>query len=49
MSDPQQQEEENEVISHRFHTDIFQKGDLSAADQILAENFVWRIQMFLQN
>jgi steroid delta-isomerase-like uncharacterized protein len=42
MSDPQQQEKENEVISNRFHTDIFLKGDLSAADQILAENFVWR-------
>jgi ketosteroid isomerase-like protein len=38
MSDPQQQE----VISHRFYMDIFQKGDLSAANQILAENFVWR-------
>ena len=42
MSDPQRQEEKNEVIANRFHTDIFQKGDLSAADQILAENFVWR-------
>ena len=42
MSDPQRQEEKNEVIAHRFHTDIFQKGDLSADDQILAENFVWR-------
>jgi len=42
MSDPQGQEEKNEVIANRFHTDIFQKGDLSAADQILAENFVWR-------
>ena len=43
MSDPQhQEEEENEVIAHRFHMDIFQKGDLSAANQILAGNFVWR-------
>jgi steroid delta-isomerase-like uncharacterized protein len=42
MSDPRQQEEENEVIAHRFHMDIFQKGDLLAADQILAENFIWR-------
>ena len=25
-----------------FSHGIFQKGDLSAADQILAENFVWR-------
>jgi steroid delta-isomerase-like uncharacterized protein len=42
MSDRQQLEEENEVIAHRFHMDIFQKGDLFAADQILAANFVWR-------
>jgi steroid delta-isomerase-like uncharacterized protein len=42
MSDRQQLEEENEVIAHRFHMDIFQKGDLFAADQTLAANFVWR-------
>jgi steroid delta-isomerase-like uncharacterized protein len=42
MSDRQHQEEENEALAHRFHMDIFQKGDLSAADQILATNFVWR-------
>jgi predicted SnoaL-like aldol condensation-catalyzing enzyme len=42
MSDRQHREEENEVVAHRFHMDIFQKGDLSAADQILATNFVWR-------
>jgi steroid delta-isomerase-like uncharacterized protein len=42
MSDRQQQEEENEVLAHRFHMDIFQKRDLSVADQILAPNFVWR-------
>lgn len=42
MSDRQQQEEENEAVAHRLHMDIFQKGDLLAADQILAPNFVWR-------
>jgi steroid delta-isomerase-like uncharacterized protein len=42
MSDPQQVEKGNEVIAHRFHMDIFQKGDLSVADQILAPNFVLR-------
>lgn len=42
MSDRQHQEQENEVLAHRFHMDIFQKGDLLAADQILATNFVWR-------
>jgi steroid delta-isomerase-like uncharacterized protein len=42
MANPQQQEEENEVLAHRFHMDIFLKGDMSAADQILAENFIWR-------
>jgi predicted SnoaL-like aldol condensation-catalyzing enzyme len=42
MTNRQQQEEENEAIAQRFHNDIFQKGDLLAADQILAENFVWK-------
>jgi steroid delta-isomerase-like uncharacterized protein len=35
-------EEENEVLAHRFHMDIFQKKDLSAADEILATDFIWR-------
>jgi hypothetical protein len=42
MLDSQQQKENNEVIAHRFHMDIFQKGDLSVADEILDTNFVWR-------
>ncbi len=37
-----QQKENNEVIAHRFHMDIFQKGDLSVADEILDTNFIWR-------
>jgi steroid delta-isomerase-like uncharacterized protein len=37
-----QQKESNEDIAHRFHMDIFQKGDLSVADEILDTNFVWR-------
>ena len=41
MSDFQNQEE-NEVLAHRFHMDMFQKRDLSIADEILATDFVWR-------
>ena len=41
MSDFQNQEE-NEVLAHRFHMDMFQKRDLSTADEILATDFVWR-------
>ena len=41
MSDFQNQED-NEVLANRFHMDIFQKKDLSTADEILATDFVWR-------
>jgi steroid delta-isomerase-like uncharacterized protein len=41
MSDFQNQEE-NEVLAHRFHMDMFQKRDLSTADEILGTDFVWR-------
>jgi hypothetical protein len=34
--------EDNEALVNRFHMDIFQKGDLAAADEILAPNFIWR-------
>ncbi len=34
--------EENEALVNRFHMDIFQKGDLAAADEILAPDFIWR-------
>jgi predicted SnoaL-like aldol condensation-catalyzing enzyme len=34
--------EENEALVHRFHMDIFQKGDSTAADEILAPDFIWR-------
>ncbi|MGH9977470.1 MAG: ester cyclase [Nitrososphaeraceae archaeon] len=37
-----QNKEENEVLAHRFHMDMFQKRDLSTADEILATDFVWR-------
>ena len=43
MSDFQDQEE-NEVLAHWFHMDMFQKRDLSTADEILATDFVWRNQ-----
>lgn len=42
ISDLENQEKENETLAHRFHMDIFQKGDLLVADKILATNFVWR-------
>jgi len=35
-------EQQNETLAHRFHMDIFQKGDLAAADNILAKDFIWR-------
>jgi predicted SnoaL-like aldol condensation-catalyzing enzyme len=35
-------EQQNEILAHRFHMDIFQKGDLAAADNILAKDFIWR-------
>jgi len=31
---------ENEALAHRFHMDIFQKGNLAAADEIVARDFV---------
>ena len=37
-----QEELRNEEIAHRFHMDIFQKGDLSVADEILLPDFIWR-------
>ena len=37
-----QKQEENEILAHRFHMDMFQKRDLSTADEILAAGFVWR-------
>lgn len=36
------QQQDYEVLAHRFHIDIFQKGKLEAADEILASDFVWR-------
>ena len=36
------QEQDNEALAHRFHTDIFQMGKLEAADEILDPDFVWR-------
>jgi predicted SnoaL-like aldol condensation-catalyzing enzyme len=33
-------ENENEILAHRFHMDIFQKGDLKVADEILSPNFI---------
>jgi hypothetical protein len=35
-------EQENEVLARRFHMEIFQKGKLSVADEILTEGFILR-------
>ena len=37
-----QEEQRNEELAHRWHMAIFQKGDLSVADEILSPDFVWR-------
>ena len=36
------QQQDNESLAHRFPMDIFQKGRLEVADEILASDFVWR-------
>jgi predicted SnoaL-like aldol condensation-catalyzing enzyme len=33
-------EQENEVLAHRFHMEIFQKGKFSLVDEILTPDFV---------
>jgi predicted SnoaL-like aldol condensation-catalyzing enzyme len=33
-------ERENDALAHRFHMDIFQKGNLAVADEILAPDFL---------
>jgi predicted SnoaL-like aldol condensation-catalyzing enzyme len=38
----EEQEKKNEALANRFHMDIFQKGELKAADEILAAEFVTR-------
>ena len=38
----EEQEKENEALANRFHMDIFQKGELEAADEILVPEFVLR-------
>ena len=35
-------EQENEVIAHRFHMEIFQEGKLVIADEILTPDFILR-------
>lgn len=32
---------ENEACARRFHMDIFQQGNLAAADELIASDFVW--------
>ena len=33
-------EKENEALAHRFHMDIFQRGNLKVVDEIVSPNFV---------
>ncbi len=33
--------EENKALADRFHMDIFQEGNLDAADEILSADFAW--------
>jgi steroid delta-isomerase-like uncharacterized protein len=33
-------EKENEALAHRFHMDIFQKGKLEVADEIVSSTFI---------
>jgi ketosteroid isomerase-like protein len=33
--------EANKALASRFHFDLFQEGDLEAADEILSPDFVW--------
>jgi predicted SnoaL-like aldol condensation-catalyzing enzyme len=33
--------EANKALAHRFHDEIFEQGDLAAADEILAPDFAW--------
>jgi hypothetical protein len=40
-------EQQNEAITHRFHTEIFQERKLDIADEILASDFVLRNPMLL--
>ena len=35
-------EQENELLARRYHMDIFQKGKLEVADEILSPDFVLR-------
>jgi hypothetical protein len=38
---------DNEALAHRFHMDIFQKGELRVADEIIASNLFGEIPSFL--
>ncbi len=42
---PTTNEEENEVLAHRFHRDIFQKRKMDVADEILTSDFILRNPM----
>ena len=35
-----EEEEKNEALALRYHNDIFQKGNLEVADEILSPDFV---------
>ncbi len=33
--------EENKALAHRFHLDIFQRGNFVVVDHLISPNFVW--------
>jgi hypothetical protein len=45
----EEEEDKNEALALRYHNDIFQKGKLEVADEILSPDFVYTIQLFLKN
>ena len=32
---------EDELVAHRLHMDIFQKGAMAVADEIISRDFIW--------
>ena len=49
MSDPERQEEKNEVIANRFHTVYFKREIYQQQTRFLQKTLFGEIQMFLQN
>lgn len=43
------EEEKNQALAIRYHEDIFQKGKLEVADEILSYDFIIHNQFCLKN